>query len=174
MLTGTRANIAIRIFGDDLNKLFYLSIQIKNEIQNIEGLVDLSVEQQVEIPQIQIKPNRDLLNNSGITIGAFNEFIDAAIAGKKVSDIYEGAKIFDLIVRLDEGSRAKIEDLGDILIDVKSEWSMHTNSQFTIHIFCFKVKNLSCYTDDLNVSLQNLFTNGGVYFSIFIYFELDN
>ncbi|HSI74648.1 MAG TPA: efflux RND transporter permease subunit [Lunatimonas sp.] len=147
MLSGTRANIAIKIFGGDLNKLFSLSNQIKNEIQDIPGLVDLNVEQQVEIPQIQIKPNRDLLNHYGITIGAFNEFIDAAIAGEKVSDIYEGAKTFDLIVRLDEGSRAKIEDLGDLLIDVNSrggmvngqwsmvngQWSMGKNSQFTIH-----------------------------------------
>jgi CzcA family heavy metal efflux pump len=107
MLSGTRANIAIKIFGSDLNKLFSLSNEIKNEIQNIEGLVDLSVEQQVEIPQVQIKAKRDMLNHYGITIGAFNEFVDAAIAGEKVSDIYEGSKIFDLVVRLDEGSRSK-------------------------------------------------------------------
>ncbi len=121
MLSGTRANIAIKIFGDDLNKLFSLSNQIKNEIAGVEGLVDISVEQQVEIPQIQIKARRDLLNHYGITIGAFNEFVDAAIAGEKVSDIYEGAKTFDLIVRLDESSRAKIEDLENVLIDVNRE-----------------------------------------------------
>ena len=119
MLSGTRANIAIKIFGNDLNKLFSLSNQIKNEIESVEGLVDLSVEQQVEIPQIQIKAKRDLLNHYGITIGAFNEFIDAAIAGEKVSDIYEGAKTFDLIVRLDQNSRSKIEDIENVLIDTK-------------------------------------------------------
>ncbi|MBS4039232.1 MAG: efflux RND transporter permease subunit [Flavobacteriales bacterium] len=119
MLSGTRANIAIKIFGTDLNKLFSLSNQIKNEIEGVEGLVDISVEQQVEIPQIQIKAKRDLLNHYGITIGAFNEFIDAAIAGEKVSDIYEGAKTFDLIVRLEKDSRSKIEDIENVLIDTE-------------------------------------------------------
>jgi CzcA family heavy metal efflux pump len=117
MLSGTRANIAIKLFGDDLNKLFTLSTQIKNEIENIEGLVDVSVEQQVEIPQIQIKPKRDLLNHYGISIGAFNEFVDVAIAGEKVSDVYEDAKTFDLVVRLDESNRSKIEDIRNIYID---------------------------------------------------------
>jgi CzcA family heavy metal efflux pump len=131
MLSGTRANIAIKIFGSDLNKLFSLSNEIKNEIQNIEGLVDLSVEQQVEIPQVQIKAKRDMLNHYGITIGAFNEFVDAAIAGEKVSDIYEGSKIFDLVVRLDEGSRSKREDIENVLIDVNSEWAK-VNSQLSI------------------------------------------
>lgn len=140
MLSGTRANIAIKIFGNDLNKLFSLSNQIKKEIEGVEGLVDISVEQQVEIPQIQIKAKRDLLNHYGITIGAFNEFIDVAIAGEKVSDIYEGAKTFDLIVRLDKDSRSKIEDIENLLIDVNSEggmvngeWSMSKNSPFTTH-----------------------------------------
>jgi CzcA family heavy metal efflux pump len=117
MLSGTRANIAIKIFGDDLNKLFTLSTQIKKEIDGIEGLVDVSVEQQVEIPQIQIKPKRDILNHYGITIGAFNEFIDVALAGEKVSDVYEGAKTFDLIVRLNEVNRTKIETIRNIYID---------------------------------------------------------
>lgn len=119
MLSGTRANIAIKIFGTDLNKLFSLSNQIKNEIEGVGGLVDISVEQQVEIPQIQIKAKRDLLNHYDITIGAFNEFIDAAIAGEKVSDIYEGAKTFDLIVRLDKDSRSKIKDIENVLIDTE-------------------------------------------------------
>lgn len=119
MLSGTRANIAIKIFGTDLNRLFSLSNQIKNEIEGVGGLVDISVEQQVEIPQIQIKAKRDLLNHYDITIGAFNEFIDAAIAGEKVSDIYEDAKTFDLIVRLDKDSRSKIEDIENVLIDTE-------------------------------------------------------
>jgi CzcA family heavy metal efflux pump len=120
MLSGTRANIAIKIFGDNLNKLFSLSNQIKNEIEGIEGLVDLSVEQQVEIPQIQIKAKRDLLNHYGITIGEFNEFVDAALAGEKVSDIYEGAKTFDLVVRFDEENRAKIESIRNTFIDTEN------------------------------------------------------
>jgi len=117
MLSGTRANIAINIFGNDLNKLFTLSNEIKNEIQNIEGLVDLSVEQQVEIPQIQIKAKRAVLNQYGITIGQFNEFVDVAFAGEKVSEIYEGNKTFDLMVRFDDANKGKIENIKNAMID---------------------------------------------------------
>ncbi len=118
MLSGTRANIAIKIFGNDLNKLFTLSNEIKNEIQNINGLVDLSVEQQIEIPQLQIKAKRDMLNHYGITIGEFNEFIDVAFAGEKVSEIYENNKTFDLILRFNDANRGSIENIRNTLIDV--------------------------------------------------------
>ena len=121
MLSGTRANIAVKIFGDNLNKLFSLSNQIKNELQNVEGLVDLSVEQQVEIPQIQIKANRDLLNHYGISMGEFNQFVDVAFAGEKVSEIYDGAKTFDLVVRFNEANRAKIENIRNAFIDTHNE-----------------------------------------------------
>lgn len=117
MLSGTRANIAIKIFGNDLNKLFTLSNEIKTEIQNIEGLVDLSVEQQVEIPQIQIKAKRAVLNQYGITIGQFNEFVDVAFAGEKVSEIYEGNKTFDLMLRFDDANKGKIENIKNAMID---------------------------------------------------------
>lgn len=117
MLSGTRANIAIKIFGHDLNKLFSLSNDIKREIQNIEGLVDLSVEQQVEIPQIQIKAKRAILNQYGITIGQFNEFVDVAFAGEKVSEIYENNKTFDLILRFDDANKGKIEHIKNAMID---------------------------------------------------------
>ena len=117
MLSGTRANIAIKIFGNDLNKLFTLSNEIKAKIQNVEGLVDLSVEQQVEIPQIQIKAKRDVLNQYGITIGQFNEFVDVAFAGEKVSEIYEGNKTFDLILRFDDANKGKIENIKNAMID---------------------------------------------------------
>lgn len=117
MLSGTRANIAIKIFGTDLNRMFAISNQIKREIEGIEGLVDLSVEQQIEIPQVQIKPKRHMLNRYGITIGEFNEFIDVAFAGEKVSDVYEGAKTFDLILRFDDAHRGSVEDIRNALID---------------------------------------------------------
>ncbi|CAM3556714.1 CzcA family heavy metal efflux pump [Flavobacterium saliperosum S13] len=119
MLSGTRANIAIKIFGTDLNKLYTLSNQVKNEIQKVEGLVDLSVEQQIEIPQIQIKAKRDMLNHYGITVGQFNEFVDVAFAGEKVSEIYEGNKTFDLILRFDDANKGKIENIKNAMIDTK-------------------------------------------------------
>ena len=117
MLSGTRANIAIKIFGSDLNKLYTLSTQIKNEIQDVEGLVDLSVEQQVEIPQIQIKAKRDMLNHYGITVAQFNEFVDVAFAGEKVSEVYEGNKNFDLVLRFDDANKGNIQNIRNSLID---------------------------------------------------------
>ncbi|MFT3795896.1 efflux RND transporter permease subunit [Flavobacterium sp.] len=117
MLSGTRANIAIKIFGSDLGKLFQLSNQIKNEIQGIEGLVDLSVEQQIDIPQIQIKAKRDMLNSYGITIGEFNEFVDVAFAGEKVSDIYENNRTYDLVLKFDDNNRGSLENIRNTMID---------------------------------------------------------
>ncbi len=117
MLSGTRANIAIKIFGTDLAKLFTISNEIKTAITDIDGLVDLSVEQQVDIPQIQIKANRDLLNHYGIPIGAFNEFVDVAFAGEKVSEVYEGTKSFDLVLRYDDANRGKIENIRNTMMD---------------------------------------------------------
>lgn len=118
MLSGTRANIAIKIFGNDLGRLFSLSNEIKSQIQNVSGLVDLSVEQQIDIPQIQIRAKRDMLNHYGITIGEFNEFIDVAFAGERVSEIYEDNKTFDLILRFDDANRGSIENISNTLIDV--------------------------------------------------------
>jgi len=102
MLSGTRANIAIKVYGTDLEKMFAIANQIKNQITDVEGLVDLSVEQQVSIPHIVIKPNRDMLAVYGISLNEFSEFIDVAFAGEKISDVYEGAQSFDLILRYDD------------------------------------------------------------------------
>ncbi|MCH6235181.1 efflux RND transporter permease subunit [Cognataquiflexum rubidum] len=127
MLSGTRANIAIKIFGSDLNRMNALGNQIKNEIQNIEGLVDLSVEPQIEIPQIQIKAKREILSHYGITIGQFNEFVDVGLSGEKVADIYEENRSFDLIVRFDPQSRGKMEDILNTQIDT------HTGEKIPLH-----------------------------------------
>lgn len=117
MLSGTRANIAIKIFGTDLNTLFKISNQVKTAVEGTEGLVDLSVEQQIEIPQVQIKANRAMLSKYGITIGEFTEFVDIAFAGEKVSEVYEGAQRFDLLLRFDESNRGNIENIRNALID---------------------------------------------------------
>ena len=119
MLSGTRANIAIKLFGSDLGKLFTIANQIKTNIQGIEGLVDLSVEQQIEIPQVQIKPKRDMLAKHGITLNQFTEFIDVAFAGEKVSEVFEGNRSFDLMVRYDTANRGSMENIRNALIDTK-------------------------------------------------------
>lgn len=117
MLSGTRANIAIKLFGQDLNRLFMLGNQISSAINGVPGLVDVNVEQQTEIPQIQIKADRDKLAYYGISLKAFNEFVDIAFAGEKMADIYEGQRSFDLILRLNGDYTNSIEGIKSALID---------------------------------------------------------
>ena len=119
MLSGTRANIAIKLFGSDLGNLFSIANQIKTNIEGIEGLVDISVEQQIEIPQVQIKPKRDMLAKHGITMIQFTEFIDVAFAGEKVSEVFEGSRSFDLVVRYDTANRGSMENIRNALIDTR-------------------------------------------------------
>ena len=117
ILSGTRANIAIKIFGNDLNDLYTTGQRIKQSIEHIEGLVDVNVEQQVEVPQLQIRANRQMLAQHGITIEQFNRYVSTAIGGEKLSDIYEGAYKYDLILRLDSNYTQTIEGLNNALID---------------------------------------------------------
>jgi CzcA family heavy metal efflux pump len=117
MLSGTRANIAIKLFGTDLNRMFSIGNQIKGAIVDIEGLVDVNVDQQVEIPQIQIRANRDMLAQYGISIEQFNKFIDISFGGEKLSDIYEGQRRFDLVLRLNSDYTQTIDGIRSALID---------------------------------------------------------
>lgn len=119
MLSGTRANIAIKLFGNDLNKMFIIGNKIKAAIVDIEGLVDVNVDQQVEIPQIQIKANRNMLAEHGITIKQFNEFVDIAFGSEKRADIYEGQRRFDLVLRLNSDYTETIEGIRAALIDTE-------------------------------------------------------
>ena len=117
MLSGTRANIAIKLFGTDLQKMYVLANEIKNNIENVEGLVDLSVEPQIEIPQIQIKGNREMLARYGIRTSDFTEFVDVALAGEKTGEVFEAEKRFDLILKYQEEQRSTISQLQNTLID---------------------------------------------------------
>lgn len=117
MLSGTKANIAIKLFGNDLNKLYNIGTQIKSAISNIEGIADLNVEQQIERPQLQIKPKRDMLAKYGITLPEFSEFVNVALAGKIVSQINESGKVFDLTVKIDDFARDNTEAIGELSID---------------------------------------------------------
>ncbi|MEZ4963403.1 MAG: efflux RND transporter permease subunit [Saprospiraceae bacterium] len=117
MLSGTRANIAIKLFGTDLNKMFSLSNEIKAAIEGIDGLVDLSVEQQIEIPQLQIKGNREMLARYGIRTSEFTEFVDVAMAGEKAGEVFEGEKRFDLVLRYNNENRSSIEQIKNTMID---------------------------------------------------------
>lgn len=117
MLSGTKANIAIKLFGNDLNKLYNIGTQIKSAIGNIAGIADLNVEQQIERPQLQIKPKRDMLAKYGITLPEFSEFVNVALSGKIVSQINESGKVFDLTVKIDDFARDNTEAIGELSID---------------------------------------------------------
>ena len=117
MVSGTRGNIAIKIFGTDLSRMFILGNQIQSAVQGVEGLVDISVEQQTETPQLQVRPNRAALAKYGISIEDFNKFIDLGFSGEKISDIYEGQRSFDLVLRLNKNYTERIEDIKSALID---------------------------------------------------------
>lgn len=118
MLSGTRANIAIKLFGTDLNKMFEIGNQIKTEISAIPGVVDLNVEQQVERPQLQIVPKREMLAKYGVTPSEFTDMVEVYLAGRTVSRVYEGNRVFDLTVKADDDSRSTIEAIMDMPVDV--------------------------------------------------------
>lgn len=118
MLSGTRANIAIKLFGTDLNKMFEIGNQIKTEISAIPGVVDLNVEQQVERPQLQIVPKREMLAKHGVTPSEFTDMVEVYLAGRTVSRVYEGNRVFDLTVKADDDSRSTIEAIRDMPVDV--------------------------------------------------------
>lgn len=117
MLSGTRANIAIKLFGTDLDKMFLLGNQIKSEIEGISGIADLNVEQQIERPQLQIVPNREMMAKYGITPSEFNDMVEVYLAGKVVSQVYEGNKVFDLTLKAADDSRNSIEEIRNISVD---------------------------------------------------------
>ena len=123
MLTGTRASIAIKIFGPDLTQLFMTANDIKAEIEGIEGLVDVSVEQQTETPELQIRAKRDMLARYGISMEEFNHFIELAFSGEKISEVYEGQRSFDLVLRLNKNYTESIEGIKSALI-VNGEGAM--------------------------------------------------
>lgn len=117
MLSGTQANIAIKLFGDDLNRMFAIGNEIKERIESVEGIADLNVEQQIERPELKIVPKRDMLLKNGISMPEFAGFVKVVMAGETVSQVYEGGKSFNLIVRVAEPYRNAMERIGDMMID---------------------------------------------------------
>ncbi|PAU95813.1 CusA/CzcA family heavy metal efflux RND transporter [Aliifodinibius salipaludis] len=119
MLSGTRANIAVKIFGPDLYRLRTLAEEVRGQMEGVEGVVDLSVEQQQNVPQIQIRPDRHALARYGMSINDLSEKVDVAFAGETVSQIIEGDRLFDLMVRYDEAHRGSIKAVrnADLTLD---------------------------------------------------------
>lgn len=117
MLSGTKASIAIKLFGTDLNKMFALGNQIKEAIRSVEGIADLNVEQQIERPELNIVPKREMLAKYGISLPEFEEFVNVNMAGEVVSQVYEEGKAFNLVVRTKDGSRDEIEKVRQLMMD---------------------------------------------------------
>ena len=120
MLSGTKASIAIKLFGDDLNHMFMYANQIKSSISGIEGIADLNVEQQVERPQLKIVPKREMMAKYGVTMSQFAEFVEVNMAGAVVSQVYEKGKVFNLIVRAKDDVRDEMDKVSDLMIDTES------------------------------------------------------
>lgn len=117
MLSGTKAGIAIKVFGPDLTTLHSLGMQIQQATHNIEGVTDLNVEQQIERPQLIIRPRRTLLASYGITLPQFAECVNVALGGEVVSQVQDGGKTFDLTVRMADEDINSIDHIRDMLID---------------------------------------------------------
>lgn len=121
MLSGTQANIAIKLFGDDLNKMYSLGNLIKEEISDVKGIADLNVEQQVERPQLQIVPNREMMAKYGLTMSEFGEMVNILLNGQVVSMVYEGNRSFDLTLKVNDDSRSTAERIKNLTISVDGQ-----------------------------------------------------
>ncbi len=117
MLSGTEAQIAIKIFGDDLNRLYRVGNQIKGVISDIPGVVDANVEQQIDRPQLDIRPRRQLLARYGIPMAEFARVINVALAGEVVSQVYENGLPYDITVQLADDRKNTMEKIANLTID---------------------------------------------------------
>ena len=117
MVSGTQADLAIKIFGPDLSTLFRKGTDIKELLKAFPEVVDVNVEQQVETPQLQIRADREKLAYYGITMSEFNGFVESAFPGKKVGSVYEEERSFDLIIRLNKDYTESVDGVKRALID---------------------------------------------------------
>ena len=114
MMSGTRAVIALKLFGPDVERLHQLGEEVKTAIVDVEGAVDIAVEQLVNTPQVKIIPKEIMLNNYGITMDQFNRFVETGIGGSIVGSVFENERMFDLVVRFKEDKRRSIEDIKNL------------------------------------------------------------
>lgn len=120
LITGVRADIAIKVFGEDLDVLNKKANEIKQLIENVEGAADITVEKVVGLPQMNVKYDRNKIARYGLNIADLNELISMGFAGKILGSVFEGEKRFDLVLRLDEDSRKDISNLKNLYVDIPS------------------------------------------------------
>ena len=118
LITGVRADIAIKIFGEDLQILFDKASQIRSLIRDVQGAGDISVEQIVGLPQMNVKYDRQKLAHYGLNVADINDLIRTAFAGKTASTVFEGERRFDLVVRFGLENRQSLDDLKHIMVDL--------------------------------------------------------
>ena len=118
LMTGVRQDIAVKIFGEDLDILTDLSKQVARVVGEVEGVRDLYVEEMTGLPQIVITYDRDAIARYGINISQVNQILNAAFAGQSAGLVYEGEKRFDLVVRLTAQNRQRIEDVQNLFIKI--------------------------------------------------------
>ena len=117
MLSGTRASIAIKVFGTDLNEMYRIGNRIKEAVEGVDGAADLNVEQQVDRPQLKIIPRREVMAKYGVTLPEFADMVNVLLAGEAVSQVYEGRRVFDLTLKVGDDSRATADDIRRLIVD---------------------------------------------------------
>lgn len=134
VLSGIRAQVAIKIYGPDLTKLRILGKQARDIIGTVKGIEDLQLEQQIDVPQIVVKFNRERAARYGLNVGNLAEITETSLNGTTVSQVLEGQKTFDLFIQLSEESRNNIESVKNILIDTPTGAKIPLHEVADIHI----------------------------------------
>jgi len=116
LMTGVRQDVAVKIFGENIDTLAAIAPKIAQVIQSVEGVTEPQIERTAGLPQITIEYDRSRMANYGLTIEGVNNIISTAFAGKTAGVIYENERKFDLVVRLDTTHRSSIEDVANLLI----------------------------------------------------------
>lgn len=111
LITGVRADLAIKIFGEDLDLLYKKALEVEKAIQNIEGAADITVEKVAGLPQMSVKYDRQKIAKYGINVEDLNDLITMGFAGKPAGTVFEGEKQFDLVVRFDKEHHQDIRDI---------------------------------------------------------------
>lgn len=117
MLSGSQSQVAVKIFGADLDRLYSIGQQISSEMKEVEGLEDINVEQQISRPQLEIVPRRQLLARYGITLPEFARYVRMAIGGDVVSQVFDGNKPYDLTVKVKDSRRDTRQGIDDLMIN---------------------------------------------------------
>ena len=134
VLSGIRAQVAVKIYGPDLTKLRTLGKRVRDIVETVKGVEDLQLEQQIDVPQVVVKYDREKAARYGLNVGDLAEITETSLNGTAVSQVLEGQRTFDLFIRLNEESRNNIEATKNILIDTPTGAKIPLREVADIHI----------------------------------------